>query len=70
MLHRGGAVMSDTCPFLEPPVSLGPDRSEFAIYCRFPDGRVHVPDRVTMKTVCAVGRFRDCPHYQRHAIAG
>lgn len=28
------------------------------------------PDRSEFAIDCAVGRFRDCPRYQRHAIAG
>jgi hypothetical protein len=59
--------MKDACPFLTPPGSLSSDRTAVAIYCRFPNGRVHVPSREEVKSVCAVGRFRECLHYRRHA---
>jgi hypothetical protein len=68
--------MIEDCPFFRPSRSLTHDlaavgiRQELTsvgVYCRLPDGRVRVPGREEVKSFCLPGRYRDCPHYRRHA---
>jgi hypothetical protein len=71
--------MTTECPFFQPSRSLARDLSAVGIYqdlvavgvyCRLPNGRVHVPSTVDVKRFCVPeGCFVDCPVYQRHAAA-
>jgi hypothetical protein len=37
------------------------------VYCRLPNGRVRVPTRAELASLCSDGRYVNCPGYQRWA---
>jgi len=41
-----------------------------AVYCRLPDGRARVPTRVELASLCADGRYVNCPGYRRSVRSG
>lgn len=38
-----------------------------SVYCRLPNGRVRVPTQAELASLCADGRYVDCPGYRRSA---
>jgi len=38
-----------------------------SVYCRVPNGRVRVPTREQLASLCVGGRYPNCPGYRRWA---
>ena len=55
------------CPFLQPTKTLTLEQRAIGLYCRLPNGHVRVPPLDKRRRVCLVGRWRDCPVFQRYA---
>jgi hypothetical protein len=62
-----------SCPLLVPEGYGLEDSSRLPFYCRRPDGRVRVPTRAELRSLCFDARYGDCPGYRRAvevALAG
>ena len=55
------------CPLLIPGASRKPGGVPIPVYCRLPSGRVRVPTRMELESLCFVERHQDCPGYRRWA---
>jgi hypothetical protein len=53
------------CPLLSPRVSGIPVIFSIPVYCRQPSGRVRVPSRDQLMSLCTAGHHHDCPGYRR-----
>jgi hypothetical protein len=53
------------CPFLTPKVSAQTAATWLAVYCRLPSGRVRVPSRGQLLSLCVAGQHHECPGYRR-----
>jgi hypothetical protein len=52
-------------PFLRPAMVSEPGAIPGAVYCRLPSGRVRLPSRDRVASLCTEGRYHDCPVYRR-----
>lgn len=55
---------AEVCPFLVPVVSDRLWMVSTGLYCRRPEGRVHVPARRTLADVCLTPSYRACGGYR------
>lgn len=58
-------VEIEPCPYLRPAAGELATTPPYAVYCRFPDGRIRVPSRDEVTRFCASGHNLDCPGYRR-----
>jgi hypothetical protein len=53
------------CPLLMPGLTGSAVSFSVPVYCRTPNGRVRVPSRGELLSLCSVGQYLDCPGYLR-----
>lgn len=60
------------CPNLMPRSAQRAGGSAFPLpaYCRLPNGRVRVPTRAEVASLCSDGQYVNCPGYRRWARSG
>jgi hypothetical protein len=57
------------CPCLTPAVSRRDGVVPVAVYCRLAGGRVRVPTREELGSLCTADRYHECSGYRRWAAS-
>ncbi len=55
------------CPCLLPAIGRRGGAFPMPVYCRLPTGRVRVPTRDQLASLCTGGQHQNCPGYRRWA---
>lgn len=53
------------CPFLVPALTGPAEGFPVPVYCRAPSGRVRMPSREQLLSLCSGGKHHDCPSCRR-----
>lgn len=57
------------CPCLTPAVARRAGVFPVPVYCRLASGRVRVPTRDELASLCTADQYHDCPGYRRWAAS-
>lgn len=57
------------CPCLTPAVGHRAGVFPVPVYCRLANGRVRVPTRDELTSLCTVSQYHNCPGYHRWAAS-